>query len=1154
MMTNPLLASMLYRDFFLSRAGGDRAFAIWIGKLIAVQGKSYILQDEHFQHENFIGAMDAALKSGARVVALLSQAYLDSDYCMLEATTPLNGDAFNREKRLILLRVEPCVPGGVLTSIARTDLLAERRQADATALALKILRALGFDNPRLDGIPPPPVGVLTPADQIIHPEIRITRSDLAPREDLMARLASAMRGNTGRMAALTNSQYLVGAVAGMGGVGKTVLAREFARQHAARYQGVWWIDAEQRGTMLSGLAGLGAELSATIKAETNVEHAARATLRLIEDAGYAKPFLLVYDNVEKPGDVELWTPRAGAHVLITTRFTGWDPMVGTVDVGVLDREAAIDFLCQRTGRPDDREEAGLLADELGCLPLALDHAASYCRAPPRPRFKAYRERLLANRLQHKPTGGSQAGQYRHSVRETFNIALERVIAGDATAGVKACPEAEIVMGVAALLAPVPIPASLFSGRRFANADVDAAFRALSEVSLIAAGEDSRGETVFTVHRLVQHVMADRLAEAGETADKVALAVDLLNLATPREPGKFESWEVCATLLPHAESALAHAETFNVSSRLTALLAIKAGQYLDGRHDPRAALPLLEKALAMYEAIDGPEADATGTAITSLASAYQGLARFAEAEAMFRRDLAITTKHSGPNASTTATVLGHLASSIQAQGRYAEAEPHLRQSLTIREEVLGPEHPDTAVTLGNLASLYEAQGRYTEAEPLFRRSLANHEAVFGAEHPQTSGALQGLAGHYKAQGRYAEAEPLYQRALTINEKTVGPEHPYTSMALQGLAGLYKTQGRYTEAKRLLDRSLAIDEKTLGAEHPDTAETLNVLADLYQEQGRYAQAEPLFQRALTINEKTVGPEHPSTSRTLHELGCLCRTLGLYAEAEVMLKRSFAINESVFGPEHPSTSVSQHELAYLYQAQGRYAECELLLKRSLAIQEQAVGPEHPNMWAMLHEFARLRQAQGRYMEAETLLKRSLAINEKTFGPEHPSRAISLRQWAIQTLETGRVDEAEASIGRALSIQQRAWGPDHPRLGQTYDPLALIALAKGDLPQAERVARDALALRLAKLPEGHPDIAQSRWTLARVLIAKGRATEAEPLLKEAIAALEGKVTGEHVWLKGARQTLAALHGTPGLSQPAQSPAATKNGRWLRWFRPART
>jgi tetratricopeptide (TPR) repeat protein len=83
----------------------------------------------------------------------------------------------------------------------------------------------------------------------------------------------------------------------------------------------------------------------------------------------------------------------------------------------------------------------------------------------------------------------------------------------------------------------------------------------------------------------------------------------------------------------------------------------------------------------------------------------------------------------------AASLNNLAALYQTQGRYADAEPLYRRSLAIYEKVLGPEHPDVATSLNNLARLYEAQGRHADAEPLQRRSLAIREKVLGRALPR-----------------------------------------------------------------------------------------------------------------------------------------------------------------------------------------------------------------------------------------------------------------------------------------------------------------------------------------------------------------------------------------------------------------------------------
>jgi hypothetical protein len=182
-MTEVSTFSVPHRDYFISRSTVDAAFAGWIGK--RPQGKTYVDQSEHFGHEDIMNAVHKAFLSGARVVALYSQSYLDSKYCVREATEALKGDPANEQQRLIPLRIEPCAPAGML-NVTYTDLPAERRQADASALAICICRALGLAPPDLSRLPPLPEGLLVSPPRLIHPQIRISRGDLAPRPEIAA--------------------------------------------------------------------------------------------------------------------------------------------------------------------------------------------------------------------------------------------------------------------------------------------------------------------------------------------------------------------------------------------------------------------------------------------------------------------------------------------------------------------------------------------------------------------------------------------------------------------------------------------------------------------------------------------------------------------------------------------------------------------------------------------------------------------------------------------------------------------------------------------------------------------------------------------------------------------------------------------------------
>ena len=352
---------------------------------------------------------------------------------------------------------------------------------------------------------------------------------------------------------------------------------------------------------------------------------------------------------------------------------------------------------------------------------------------------------------------------------------------------------------------------------------------------------------------------------------------------------------------------------------------------------------------------------------------------------------------GENHANYAVALNNLAIVYKAQGKYADAEGLYRRALAIREKVLGSSHADVAGTLSNLANVYSAQGKYADAEGLYRRALAIYEKALGASHPDVAGTLNNLALVYQAQGKYANAEGLYKRALAVYEKALGADHPDVAQTLNNLAVVHGSLGKYAQAEGLYRRALAIREKALGVSHPDIAPTLIGLANIYRAQGKYADAEGLYKRALAIDEKVFGPTHPGVASSLIGLANVYRAQGRSTDAEKLYKRALAINEQPLGPNHPVVAGTLNSLANVYQAQGKYADAEGLLKRALAIREQALGSSHPDLASTLNDLAVVYEAQGKYANAEGLYKRALAINEQALGANHPVIAQFLNNLAF-------------------------------------------------------------------------------------------------------------------------------------------------------------
>ena len=366
-------------NFFISRAGKDKHLAQRIASILRDAGHQVFLQDDDFGHASFLARFEQEFSSGARVIALLSNAYLESDYCKKEYSSVLSSDPLNRLGRLVLLRIEDCAPSGMLGSLPYLDLVP-LLVANGEFEPLLSRAVVHFSASMNQPAPPdlarffskPPRRV---PPRLIHTEVQDSKRFIGRHKELHAILELLQAPRLG----VSNASVI--ALNGLGGVGKTALARAYAWQNRDQYRGVWWIRAESRQVLLEDLAELGRYWINDLELQFDVEKTARLALKLIEEE-HSQPWLLIYDDVQTPSEISQWTPSTGAHIIITSRWQEWFGSAQDLKVGTFSREVAIDFLMQAArGASRDpeaiRAAAGRLADALGCLPLALSIARSH---------------------------------------------------------------------------------------------------------------------------------------------------------------------------------------------------------------------------------------------------------------------------------------------------------------------------------------------------------------------------------------------------------------------------------------------------------------------------------------------------------------------------------------------------------------------------------------------------------------------------------------------------------------------------------------------------------------------------------------------------------------------------------------------------------
>lgn len=250
------MAEVVSKDFFISYTSADQAWAEWIAGTLERAGSTTVLQAWDFRPgENFIQRMNEALAAATRVLAVLSPAYLHSDYARDEWTAALvrgRGQA----DRLLPVRIAACQLPPLLADRIVVDLAGLPEQAAAE----RLLAGVRPSRAKPPGMRPYPGGQTTtrtvrfPGQRPVIFEVPPRNRHFTGRGGLLTELRRSLRGR--RAGAVVQA----GAVHGLGGVGKTQLAVEYAHRYAADYDLVWWIPAERPVTILGRLAALARRL------------------------------------------------------------------------------------------------------------------------------------------------------------------------------------------------------------------------------------------------------------------------------------------------------------------------------------------------------------------------------------------------------------------------------------------------------------------------------------------------------------------------------------------------------------------------------------------------------------------------------------------------------------------------------------------------------------------------------------------------------------------------------------------------------------------------------------------------------------------------------------------------------------------------------
>ncbi|WP_045745892.1 FxSxx-COOH system tetratricopeptide repeat protein [Actinoplanes rectilineatus] len=956
----------------LRYAAGDRVWAEWI---------THVLEQAGVQVSDPV-ADPATDTTGIRDLLIVSN--------RSEADPDLRLTAANQ--------IRPTALAVCLTEAIRAPQLTGRRAIFLAGLGEEtavraVLRLVG----RPDSLSAEPyTGSRYPADEPYVSNLEARNQRFTGREDDLVNLRRQLRVN--RSAVLAGTATV--ALQGMGGIGKTQIALEYAHRYRTAYDVVWWVTAEPVTFVDSQLADLAPRLRLpTVTTSPAMENARTVLDALVRGTPY-KRWLLVYDNAEDPDRLTQFLPQGGSgHVLITSRTPAWGGQATTVPVDVFAREESIEHFRNRVATIS-RAEANQLADLLGDLPIAVAAAAALLADA------EYTVPYLVDAIERSgphsiPLPGQQAPEEvrAQSVQAVWEASLTRLQDRSPAAYrlLQLCAMMDTSIALDFIysdeLTEALIPVDSTLRERMVRGRL---VQELNRLALVRTDRQpgERGGRI-TVHRVVQTVVQSKMTaeELKETRHHVHLA-----LARFRPGGEVDdpgTWSTFRMLWPHLELSQA-VECRDESVRQLLIDRVRylwqVGDLNRGRERARRTEQVWQTRLKELEAVtpvDEQEIASRRRQLLHLqfnkANLVRSLGDFRESRSIDEAVLAEQEALLGRDHPLTLATASSLGGDLRSLGQYQEALERDKETYAAWQDVFGEDHPRTLASLNNLATSYRLIGDYTEALKLDERAARGRRTVLGDRHPSTLQSMGHIGRDRREGGDYHGSVIILRDVARMFAEELGEESREALNANANLAISLRSVGRESEAKDLLDNAYGLLSESFPTA-PDTlacrlsrAVTLLGTAD-EQAHEELVQVHEAFKTDL-------GPKHPHTVVCVNDLAMALLATGSVEVARALAEDAVRDFATVTGQDHPYVVAAETNLAVCVAESGQPARAVEILLRASRRAARVLGESHPDTLSIYANLALLEdEPPGRNGRLTSLLERLSAL----LGESHPTLTV--------------------------------------------------------------------------------------------------------------------------------------------------------------------
>ena len=469
-------------------------------------------------------------------------------------------------------------------------------------------------------------------------------------------------------------------------------------------------------------------------------------------------------------------------------------------------------------------------------------------------------------------------------------------------------------------------------------------------------------------------------------------------------------------------------------------------------------------------------------VSDIASLLDDLAYYPESLYYYMKVLKIRKKVLPENHPDIATSYNDMGLAYGALGEYKKELECCLKALAIQEKVLPENYPDIATLYNNVGYAYGKLEDHKKQLEYYLKALAIREKVLPENHPDIVASYNNVGYAYGELADHKKELNYYLKVLAIQEKVLTENHPDIAASYNDVGSVCSELGDHKKELDYYLKALAIREKVLPENHPDIAASYNNIGCAYGELGEHKNELEYCLKALAIQEKVLPENHPDIATSYDNVGYAYGELGEHKkELEYKLK-ALAIREKVLPENHPDIAASYNNIGCSYGELGNHKKQLEYYLKAVAIQEKVLPENHPGIAASYNNVGGAYGELGDHQKELEYKLKALAIREKVLPENHPDIATSYNNvgFAYGKLEDHK-KELEYQL-KALSIIEKVLPENHPDIAALYNNVGFAYGNLGDHQKELEYYLKSLAIQEKVLPENHPSIATSYSNLGVV------------------------------------------------------------------------